>query len=36
MQQPTAFEPTVNVKCAKELHVTVPPTVIALADKLIE
>jgi hypothetical protein len=21
MQQPTAFEPTVNVKCAKELHV---------------
>jgi hypothetical protein len=29
MQQPTAFELTVNVKHAKELGVNVPPTVIA-------
>jgi hypothetical protein len=29
MQQPTAFELTVNVKRAKELGVNVPPTVIA-------
>jgi hypothetical protein len=29
MQQPTAFELTVNVKRAKELGVTMPPTVIA-------
>jgi hypothetical protein len=36
MQQPTAFELTVNVKRAKKLDVTVPPTVIALEDKSIE
>jgi hypothetical protein len=36
MQQSTAFELTVNVKRVKKLDVTVPPTVIALADKLIE
>jgi len=36
MQQPTAFELTVNVKRAKELGITVPPTVIARADKVID
>ena len=36
MQQPTTFELTVSVKRAKELSITVPPTVIARADKVIE
>lgn len=36
MQQPTAFELTVNVKRAKELGITVPATVIARADKVID
>ncbi len=36
MQQPTAFELTVNVKRAKELGITVPPTVIARADKVVD
>jgi putative ABC transport system substrate-binding protein len=36
MQQPTAFELTVNLKRAKELGITVPPTVIARADKVID
>jgi len=36
MQQPTTFELTVNVKRANELGVTVPPTVIARADRVVE
>jgi putative ABC transport system substrate-binding protein len=36
MEQPTRFELTVSVKRATELGITVPPTVIARADKVIE
>jgi putative ABC transport system substrate-binding protein len=36
MQQPTTFELTVNVRRGKELGITVPPTVIARADKVID
>jgi putative ABC transport system substrate-binding protein len=36
MQQPTTFGLTVSVKRAKELGITVPPTVIARADRVIE
>ncbi|HEU4357910.1 MAG TPA: ABC transporter substrate-binding protein, partial [Xanthobacteraceae bacterium] len=34
MQQPTAFELIINVAVAKKLGITVPPTVIARADKV--
>lgn len=36
MQQPTAFELIINVAVAKKLGITVPPTVIARPDKVIE
>jgi putative ABC transport system substrate-binding protein len=36
MQQPTKFDLVLNVKRAKELGITVPLTVIARADRVIE